>query len=113
MLTLEVFPQTVLLGVYDAGVAAHYPTRARVVARVRDGQGHPVDGVAVAFELEPQWARSAMLSPSHTVTRGGIARTTFSDPQSSGRVRLTARVEHTAAQTEILVQTYEERPERD
>ena len=104
--TLKVSPATILLGVYDSSAALHYPTRASVVVRVQDGQGRPVDGVAVAFELEPAWS-------SETVTHGGVARTIFSAPRTTGRVRITARVDNTTARAALVVQSYEERPEQD
>ena len=111
--TLKVSPSTIVLGVYDMAAARYSPTRAAVVVRVQDGQGQPVDGVAVAFALEPAWSRSAVLSPSETVTHGGIARTIFSAPSTTGRVRITARVDNTTARTALIVQSYEERPEQE
>lgn len=111
--TLKVSTSTVWIGVYTLTGIEHYPTRAEVVVRVQDGQGRPVDGVPVAFALEPTWAQSAMLSPPQTVTHGGVARSTFSAPQSSGLVRITARVDNTTARTALVVETYEERLEMD
>jgi hypothetical protein len=111
--TLKVSPGTIVLGAYDMSAARHSPTRAAVVVRVQDGQGRPVDGVAVAFELEPAWSRSAVLSPAAAVTHGGIARTIFSAPQTTGRVRITARVDNTIARAALVVQSYEERPEME
>lgn len=81
--------------------------------RVQDGRGRYVDGVAVAFELEPGWAQSAVLSPLQAVTRGGVVRAAFPAPQATGMVRITARVDNTIARTAIVVQSYEERPEID
>jgi len=111
--TLKVSPATIVLGVYDMSAALRYPTKAAVVVRVQDGQGRPVDGVAVAFALEPTWSQSAVLSPSETVTQGGVARTIFSAPQTTGRVRITARVDNTTARTALVVESYEERPEQE
>ena len=111
--TLKVSPSTIVLGVYDSSAALHYPTEAAVIVRVQDGQGRPVDGVEVAFALEPAWSRSAVLSPATTVTHGGVARTIFSDPQTTGRVRITARVDNTTARTALVVESYEERPEME
>ena len=111
--TLQVSPATIVLGAYDMSAALRYPTKAAVVVRVQDGQGRPVDGVAVAFALEPTWSQSAVLSPSATVTHGGIARTIFSAPRTTGRVRITARVDNTTARTALVVQSYEERPEQE
>ena len=111
--TLQVSPSTIVLGAFDASAAQHSPTRAAVVVRVQDGQGRPVDGVAVAFALEPAWAQSAVLSPAETVTYGGVARALFSAPSTTGRVRITARVDNTTARAALVVQSYEERPEMD
>lgn len=110
--TLQLSNPTVVVGVYGL-TAERYPTGSEVIVRVQDGQGRPVDGVVVAFELEPPWAQSAVLSPLQTVTHGGVARATFSAPQATGRVRITARVDHTTARTAIVVESYEERPEMD
>jgi len=110
--TLQISHPTIVLGVYGL-TAERYPTGSEVIVRVQDGQGRPVDGVAVAFELEPSWAQSAVLSPLQAVTHGGVARATFSAPQATGRVRISARVDNTTARTAIVVQSYEERPEMD
>ena len=111
--TLEVSTPVIWLGVPSALGMAGYPTRAAVGVRVRNGQGQPVDGVPVVFELEPIWAQSVMLAPLQTVTRDGVARAIFSQPQTTGVVHITARVDNTTARTRITVQTYEERPEMD
>jgi hypothetical protein len=111
--SLKVSPRTIVLGAYDMSAARQVPTRAAVVVRVQDGQGRPVDGVEVAFELEPAWSGSAVLSPSTAVTHGGVARTIFSAPQTTGRVHIAARVDNTIARAALLVQIYEERPEME
>ena len=111
--TLQTSTPTIWLGVFDSHTAAHYPTRTEVIVRVQDGQGRPVDGVPVAFEVEPHWARSVVLAPLQTVTRGGVARSTFSQPQTIGLVRIIVRVDNTTAQTAIVVQSYEEWPRED
>ena len=89
---------------------AQFPQVAELIVRVQDAQGRPVDGVPVTFELEPQWARSASISPSQTTTRGGIARATFSEPKTTGVVRVMARVDNTTAQARLTVQSYQETP---
>jgi hypothetical protein len=109
--TLEVSTPVIWLGVPSA--SAGYPTRAAVVVRVRNGQGQPVDGVPVVFESEPLWAQSAGLAPLQTVTRNGVARAIFSQPQTTGVVHITARVDNTTARTRITVQNYEEWWEQD
>lgn len=109
--TLEVFPSVIWLGVPSS--AAGYPTRAAVSVRVRNGQEQPVDGVPVAFELEPIWAHSATLSQLQAVTQHGVARAILSQPQTTGVVHITARVDNTTARTWITVQSYEERLDKD
>ena len=110
--TLEVFPSIIWLGVPSSAAASH-PTRAVVGVRVRNGQGQPVDGVPVVFELEPLWAHSAVLSPLQAVTQHGVARAIFAQPQTTGVVHITARVDNTTARTRITVQNYSETWEQD
>ena len=105
--SLQTYPTIIWVGVITLTAAARYPQAAEVIVRVQDAQGRAVDGVPVTFELEPEWARSAALAPSQTTTRGGIARAVFSEPQTTGVVRVTARVDNTTAQTRLTVQTYQ------
>jgi hypothetical protein len=110
--TLEVFPSVIWLGV-PSSPPAGYPTRAAVVVRVRNGQGQPVDGVPVVFELEPRWGHSAVLVPLQAATQQGVVRTIFAQPQTTGVVHITARVDNTTARTRITVQNYNETWEQD
>ena len=105
--SLQTYPTIIWVGVMDLTAAARYPQAAEVIVRVQDAQGRAVDGVPVTFELEPGWASSATLAPSQTTTRGGIARAVFSEPKTSGVVRVMARVDNTTAQTRLTVQTYQ------
>jgi hypothetical protein len=82
------------------------PRATELIVRVQDAQGRPVDGVPVAFEVEPSWAQSIALAPSHTTTRGGIARVVVSDPQAVGVVRILARVDTMTAQARLTVEKY-------
>ncbi len=107
--SLQVSQAIIWVGQVDSAVAAQFPQVAEVIVRVQDTQGRAVDGVPVTFELEPGWARSATLAPSQTTTRGGIARAVFSEPKTSGVVRVMARVDNTTAQARLLVQTYQGR----
>ena len=107
--SLQVSPTIIWVGQVDAAVAAQFPQVAEVIVRVQDAQGRAVDGVPVTFELEPEWARSAVLAPSQTTTRGGIARAVLSEPKTSGVVRVMARVDNTTAPTRLTVQTYQGR----
>ena len=108
--SLQTYPTLIWVGQVEPSVAAQFPQVAEVIVRVQDAQGRAVDGVPVTFELEPAWARSAVLAPSQTTTRGGIARAVFAEPRTSGVVRIMARVDNTTAQTRITVQTYQGRP---
>jgi hypothetical protein len=107
--SLQVSQAIIWVGQVDSAVAAQFPQVTEVIVRVQDAQGRAVDGVPVTFELEPEWARSAVLAPSQTTTRGGIARTVFSEPKTSGVVRVMARVDNTTAQARLTVQTYQGR----
>jgi hypothetical protein len=111
--SLQTYPETIWVGVLDLTAAARYPQTAEVIVRVQDAQGRAVDGVPVTFELEPRWANSAVLAPSQTTTRGGIARAVFSEPRTSGLVRVMVHVDNTTAQTRLTVQTYEAPTSRD
>jgi len=107
--SLQTYPTIIWVGQVDSALAAQFPQVAEVIVRVQDAQGRAVDGVPVTFELEPGWATSAVLAPSQTTTRGGIARAVFSAPQTSGIVRIMARVDNTTAQARLTVQTYQGR----
>lgn len=112
-LTLTAWPPSIWLGVTDAAALAHYPIRSEVVARVHDAQGRPVDGAVVTFALAPDWTQRAELSPTQATTQRGVARAILALPQTTGLIPVTARTaEHTARAT-VLVETYEERLEKD
>jgi hypothetical protein len=111
--SLETYPTIIWVGVMTLRSKEQYPQAAEVIVRVQDAQGRAVDGVPVTFELEPRWANSAVLAPSQTTTRGGIARAVVSEPQTSGIVRVMVHVDNTTAQTRLTVQTYEIPTSRD
>jgi hypothetical protein len=100
--SLQASPPRIWIGVFEAADAQRFPTTTEVIVRVQDAQGRPVDGVPVAFEVEPNWARHASVSPAQAVTQVGIAQTIF-QAQLIGVVRVMARVDHTTAQTRITV----------
>src|SRR5215510_5912005 len=77
-----------------------------LIVRVQDAQGHPVDGVPVTFEVEPSWAQSIALAPSHTTTRGGRARAVVSNPQTTGVMHILARVDNMTAQARLTVEKF-------
>jgi len=108
--SLQTYPTLIWVGQVESSVAAQFPQVAEVIVRVQDAQGRAVDGVPVTFELEPEWVGSATLAPSQTTTRGGIARAVFSEPRTSGIVRVMARVDNTTAQTRLTIQSYQGRP---
>ena len=111
--SLQTYPTIVWIGVVTLRSKERYPQTAEVIVRVQDAQGRAVDGVPVTFELEPRWASSAALAPSQTTTQGGIARAVFSEPRTTGVVRIMARVDDTTAQTRLTVQSYEIPTSRD
>ena len=54
-------------------VASTYPVSTILVVRVQDAQKKPVDGVPVAFELNPksQLAGKLLIADAKPVTKGG------------------------------------------
>src|SRR5262249_22533881 len=106
--SVQVSETTVWLGPVPSTAVAQFPQVATVIVTVQDTQGRPVDDVPVTFELEPHWARSASLVPSETRTRGGMARALFSEPRTTGVVRIMVRVDGTAAQGRLTVLSYPE-----
>jgi len=105
--TLQVTDPIIWLGPVDAAVARQFPQGTSVIVQVQDAQGHPVDGVPVTFEVEPGWGSSITLAPAQTQTRRGRAQAMITDPQTTGIVRVLARVDQTTAQTRLTVQTYQ------
>ena len=69
--SMQTSTPVIWLGVYSPVLAERFPTMAEVSVRVQDAHGQPVDGVPVTFEVEPQWAQYASVSPSQVTTRGG------------------------------------------
>ena len=106
--SVQVSDPTVWRGPVHPAIAARFPKVAEVIVTVQDAQGRPVDDVPVTFELEPGWARSAVLAPSETRTRGGMARALFSEPRTTGVVRIMVRVDGTTAQVRLTVLSYPE-----
>ena len=64
-----------------------------VVLRVQNGQGEPLDGVPVLFQVDSTWSWDASIFPLRTVTQHGTARTQFRADRIGG-VDVTTRVEH-------------------
>ena len=104
--SLEVSEPVIWMGQSPFPSDGPFPQAATLIVRVQDAQGRPVDGVPVTFEVEPSWAQSIALVPSHTTTRGGIARAVVSNPQTTGVVHVMARVDTVTAQARLTVQRY-------
>ena len=75
---------------------------AEIIVRVYDAQGNPVDGVAVAFQVEPEWATAASITPSRLLTRKGTVNAIF-QADLVGRVGITVQVEQTTQTANIFV----------
>ena len=73
-----------------------------LVVRVQDGQGRPVSGIPVEFQVEPSWAQDASVSPSRALTQGGKAQARF-QASTTGIVHVMVRVEQTTEQVAITV----------
>ena len=104
--SLEVSEPIIWMGAGIFGGGPQLPRASALIVRVQDAQGRPVDGVPVAFELEPGWAESIALAPSQTSTRGGIAQAILSESQTTGVVHVMARVDNVTTQARLTVQRY-------
>src|SRR5262245_56955333 len=104
-ISMQTSTAVIWLGVNSIVLAERFPPTAEVSVRVQDARGQPVDGVPVTFEVEPQWAQYASVSPAQVTTGGGVARTVF-EARLIGVVQVTARVDNTAVQTRIVVESF-------
>src|SRR5262245_49796008 len=105
--SVEVSNVFVWLGPVDAAVVERFPQTAEVSVEVRDSQGRPVDNVPVRCALEPEWAWSASLKPAETRTRRGRAQALFSEPRTSGVVRILVWVDGTSAKVTLTVESWQ------
>ena len=79
-----------------------HPRAAEIIMSVQDGQGQPVNGVPVAFQVEPDWANDATVTPPHAITREGRARAVL-EAETTGVVHVMARVENVTETVAITV----------
>jgi hypothetical protein len=75
---------------------------ATVVVRVQNERGLPVDGLLVALQVDPPWARYASIRPARARTQGGRVRA-IGRADLVGRVRITVRVGALTKQATITV----------
>jgi hypothetical protein len=75
---------------------------AAVVVYVQNGQGIPIDGILVTFQVDPPWARYASVRPAQAHTRVGRVRAILRS-DLLGRVRITVRVGALTKQATITV----------
>jgi hypothetical protein len=92
----------------DYSVALQTPDLIRqfedveLTAVVQDGQGQPVNGLPVTFQVAPEWQHDTTLVPSQTLTRDGTASTVF-QAAVPGVVQVTVQAGHTTQTTHITV----------
>jgi hypothetical protein len=103
--SMQTSTSVIWLGVNSYALAERFPPTAEVSVRVQDAHGQPVNGVPVTFEVEPQWAQYASVTPSQVSTRSGVASTVF-EARLIGVVQVTARVDNTAIQTRIVIESF-------
>ena len=77
--------------------------KATLVVRVQNAQGQPINDVPVVFEVAPEWTPYGSVTPSHTTTRDGMARTVF-ESNTIGVARITARVDGLTQDATVAVQ---------
>jgi len=78
---------------------------AELVVRVRNGQGQPLDGVPVEFQVDPEWAGSAAVSPPRVLTQNGTARAVL-HTDLTGVVNVAAQVGTITKEASIAVSLY-------
>ncbi len=103
--SLQAFPASVFRLSPNVGGEREQTERgmlSALVVQVQDGQGHPVNGVPVEFQVEPAWAQDVSLSPARVLTQGGKAEALFRS-HNIGVVSVMARVENTTGQVLIAV----------
>ena len=84
-----------------------YPRTAEIIVTVKDAQGRPVNGVAVTFQVEPDWVTDARVAPLHAVTQEGKALAVL-EAETIGVVHVMASVEN---MTETIAVTVSSPPE--
>jgi hypothetical protein len=91
-ITLEA-PQTIFQG-----------QDATVVVRVQNGQGLPVDGILVVFQVDPPRTQYASIRPARARTQGGRVRAIVRS-DLVGQMRITVRVGALTKRATIMVVT--------
>ena len=61
--SLQTYPTIIWVGQVESSRLAQFPQVAEVSVRVQDAQGRALDGVPVAFELEPDGRRVSRWRP--------------------------------------------------
>lgn len=79
-----------------------HPRTTELIVTVKDAQGQPVNGVPVAFEVEPEWAADATVASPRVVTQEGRASTVL-EAETTGLVHVMARVENVTETIAISV----------
>jgi hypothetical protein len=91
--SLQTYDQDLWLVGLETPVVERLARVAELTVRVQDAQGRPVDGVAVAFSVEPAWVQSVSLTPERTRTQSGTARAIL-EPATIGVLHVQAQVEN-------------------
>jgi hypothetical protein len=82
----------------------NFPESARLVVRVRDAQGQPVEGILVQFSVEPAWTQNVSFTPTEVRTHHGEAQTTL-QANTTGVVPVMARVDQVTCDASITIGT--------
>jgi hypothetical protein len=82
----------------------NFPESARLVVRVRDAQGQPVEGILVQFSVEPAWTQNVSFTPTEVRTHHGEAQTTL-QANTTGVVPVRARVDQVTCDASITIGT--------
>lgn len=95
--------------------ASDYPVLAQLTVQVENTQGRPVDGIPVAFELEPKSRLSGMLhiSAAKATTKDGTVQVNVwldKSVEATSAGRIIARVDNMTAWTGMSVELSPVRP---
>lgn len=77
--------------------------KSELIVLVKDAQGQPVDGVPVEFELAPDWAQDASITPPRADTRGGAVHAIL-ESDDIGLVYFNVRVDGLPQKAFVTVQ---------
>ena len=103
IISLQTAPDPIWIGTTTSIHPNTYLSFGEIVVLVQDAQGRGVNGVPVAFEVEPSWQGSVSLKPLQAITEDGRARA-FIEPQAIGMVNVLVHVDNVTRKARFRVE---------